>query len=465
MIKSLEQFPEPTLLTRSSRTASPMFGDLHHRLRLSQPDCLQLNVESRSKGPILSTSENIFCSRLTVSTKDLSTASISHVVFTKNGGITTVEVGLGESGRILGGERDLRSRKSSSTPFRFVNNRSNMSIRKRNEFLEGDDSEEELDQGYDSEEEKGKSAVGRHAAKRRKTGSDSEASLGGSDEEEAAEQKAVNTNRAPTTSDARFDLSKFGEKEDFEVDAPEQDEDDDDRSDHDRSETAKSTKSRAEKEAAKAQKAVRKSGVVYISRVPPFMKPQTLKHFLEPHARKGLGRVFLTPEDHVAHSKRVKSGGNKKKSFTDGWVEFNSKTEAKIAAETLNGNIIGGKKGNFYHDDLWNMKYLKGFKWHHLTEQIANENAERAARIREEIRRSRKENKAFVEDVERAKMLEGMESKKKAKREREGQVNIPEEKMGKQAREFKQRKAQYHDAKTVDKKPATGAGGVLRKIL
>lgn len=340
-----------------------------------------------------------------------------------------------------------------------------MSIRKRNEFLEGDDSEEELDQGYDSEEEKGKSAVGRHAAKRRKTDSDSEASLGESDEEEAAETKIADTKKAAPPSDARFDLSKFGGGEDFEEDAPEQDDDYEEQSDHDRSGIAKSNKSRVEKEAAKAQKAVRKSGVVYISRVPPFMKPQTLKHFLEPHARKGLGRVFLTPEDHVAHSKRVKSGGNKKKSFTDGWVEFNSKTEAKIAAETLNGNIIGGKKGNFYHDDLWNMKYLKGFKWHHLTEQIANENAERAARIREEIRRSRKENKAFVEDVERAKMLKGMESKKKAKREREGNTNGVEEKMDKRAREFKQRKAQYHDAKTVDKKPATVAGGVLRKIL
>ena len=167
------------------------------------------------------------------------------------------------------------------------------------------------------------------------------------------------------------------------------------------------------------------------------MKPQTLRHFLTPHASKGIGRIFLTPEDHAAHTRRVKSGGNKKKSFTDGWVEFVSKREAKIAAETLNGNIIGGKKGNFYHDDLWNMKYLNGFKWSHLTEQIANENAERAARMREEVRKTRKENKAFVEDVERGKMMETMEARRKVKQDNGGIV----EKAGR-SKEFKQKPIQ-----------------------
>jgi ESF2/ABP1 family protein len=173
---------------------------------------------------------------------------------------------------------------------------------------------------------------------------------------------------------------------------------------------------------------------VYISRVPPFMKPHTLKHFLEEHAPKGLGRIFLTPEEHTRYLQRKKSGGNKKKSFTDGWVEFVSKNDAKAAASILNGNIMGGKKGNYYHDDLWNLKYLKGFKWSHLTEQIAAENAEREARLREEIRRTRKENKAFVEDIERGKALEGMDNKRKAK----GSATTTK----RPEREFKQAKAQ-----------------------
>jgi ESF2/ABP1 family protein len=87
------------------------------------------------------------------------------------------------------------------------------------------------------------------------------------------------------------------------------------------------------------------------------------------------------------------------------------------------------------------MKYLKGFKWNHLTEQVANENAERAARTREEIRRTRKENKAFVEDVERAKMLEGMEGKRRAKAQRGDGDGAGGKEIRRRQLEFTQRKA------------------------
>ncbi|QIW99369.1 hypothetical protein AMS68_004887 [Peltaster fructicola] len=169
------------------------------------------------------------------------------------------------------------------------------------------------------------------------------------------------------------------------------------------------------------------------------MKPHTLKHFLAPHAPKGLNRVFLTPEEHSSYLSRKKNGGNKKKSFTDGWVEFVSKTEAKAAAEMLNGNIIGGKKRGYYHDDIWNIKYLSGFKWSHLTEQISAENAEREARMREEIRRTRQENRAFLQNFERGKMLETMESKKKARGDRDNVSKGNDEPV----REFKQAKARH----------------------
>jgi ESF2/ABP1 family protein len=40
---------------------------------------------------------------------------------------------------------------------------------------------------------------------------------------------------------------------------------------------------------------------------------------------------------------------------------------AKLAALALNGNKMVNKKGSFYAEDLWNIKYLPKFKWHHLT--------------------------------------------------------------------------------------------------
>lgn len=177
----------------------------------------------------------------------------------------------------------------------------------------------------------------------------------------------------------------------------------------------KKPKSSLAKKVAKASDASARSGVVYISRIPPFMKPHTVKHFLSPYAPSGLGRIFLTPESQDAHKSRVRAGGNKKRNFTDGWVEFISKKEAKITVETLNTHIIGGKKGGYYYDDVWNLKYLKGFKWRHLTEQIAHENAERAARMRAEDAKERREVREYLKNIEKAKMLEGMEKKRKKK--------------------------------------------------
>ena len=303
-----------------------------------------------------------------------------------------------------------------------------MSIRKRNEFLDLDESDNEASDGYQSdalEESKG----ARKAKKLKVDHSDDE----GTDEDLDEPAKAPATKR--TQADARF--AKLQEFEEDGDDAPEAEDEEDGAEvaqDQDPTEPAASTGRNAPKSVLRAEKAARKSGVVYISRVPPFMKPHTLKHYLEEHAPKGLGRIFLTPEEHTRYLQRKKSGGNKKKSFTDGWVEFVSKNDAKAAAAVLNGNIMGGKKGNYYHDDLWNLKYLKGFKWSHLTEQIAAENAEREARLREEIRRTRKENKAFVEDIERGKALEGMENKRKDKGSA-ATTKRPE-------REFKQAKAQ-----------------------
>ncbi|KAH0274569.1 hypothetical protein KCU91_g5188, partial [Aureobasidium melanogenum] len=299
-----------------------------------------------------------------------------------------------------------------------------MTSRKRNEFLDHGISDEEEDAGYNSEEQE--ESRGARSIKRRRVEQDSDdddQDFDDEDEEALDKTSAIAKKLAPVAPKGRFEL----DDEDADDFVPEDDEDDNDDLET-ATEAASSTREKTvkpltQKQLLKAQKAAKKTGVIYISRIPPFMKPATLKHYLSPYGE--IGRVFLTPEDPVAQKQRVRNGGNKKKSFTDGWVEFINKKDAKAAAETLNGNIIGGKKGNFYHDDMWNMKYLTGFKWSHLTEQIANENAERAARLRAEVARTRRENKSFVEDIERSKMLEGMRAKKAAQADRAGVASEP----------------------------------------
>lgn len=209
--------------------------------------------------------------------------------------------------------------------------------------------------------------------------------------------------------------------------------------------------------------AVKRSGVVYLSRIPPFMKPTKLRSLLEPYGV--INRLFLTPEDPSAHARRVRHGGNKKRSFVDGWVEFVNKSDAKVACELLNARTIGGKKGTYYRDDVWNMLYLKGFKWNNLTAQISAENAERASRMRAEISKSTKENKEFVKNIERAKMLEGMESKNAIKKKNkpdqdEGGKDI--ERRRERPRSFKQAAVASKSTSQIDSEQVKR---VLSKIL
>ncbi|KAI9705461.1 MAG: RNA-binding ATPase activator esf2 [Candelina mexicana] len=294
-----------------------------------------------------------------------------------------------------------------------------------NQYLEAGHSEGEDEQGYDSEAaeaQKGSrsDALVSRAAKRRRlnAGPDDESGhdhVSHSEEEDETEEELSKGDEATSG----FEVSPATSAQENELDPPAESQK---RRRSQPDNTQVTIQSLTPSQLARSQRVTKKTGVIYLSRVPPFMKPQTVKHLLSPFGV--IGRIFLSPEDPTAHTRRVKSGGNKKRSFTDGWVEFLDKKDAKVVAETLNARIIGGKKGGWYHDDVWNIKYLKGFKWHHLTEQIANENAERAARLRTDISRVTRENKHFIENVERAKMLEGMEAKKKLRREKDTSAGL-----------------------------------------
>lgn len=315
--------------------------------------------------------------------------------------------------------------------------------RKHNEFLDAENSDEDVSQGYDSEAEQFKK--GDRNPKRRKVDSDVS-------DDEAAD---------------------FGEEEKTETKGDEEEED------HENEEIATSQPRKAsdlpsisstlsKKNLVATAAAIKKSGVVYLSRVPPFMKPQKLRSLLEPYG--AINRIFLTPEDPTSHTRRVRNGGNKKRSYTDGWVEFVNKTHAKAACELLNAKTIGGKKGTYYHDDVWTLLYLKGFKWNNLTAEIAAADAERASRMRAEISRTTKENKDFVQNVERAKMLEGMEAKKAARKvtaeEAGGEVKVKEVRKGaERPRHFKQNVLASKKKKKVVEGQPEEVKRVLSKIF
>lgn len=305
-----------------------------------------------------------------------------------------------------------------------------MAPEKSNHFLDAEDSEDDVVQD-NSEDELQK---GGRTAKRRKLedesdfdedASDAEISDHDDEEEETARTGKGGKSEKQDTGKAAGEASAQSKRED----EPPAD--------------IRMVKPLTKKNLVATEAAIKKSGVVYLNRIPPFMKPQKLRSLLETYGK--INRVFLAPQDPLAHQRRVRAGGNRKKMYTEGWVEFVRKKDAKAVCELLNAQTIGGKKGTYYRDDIWTMKYLKGFKWHHLTEQIATENAERSSRMMAEIMREKRENKEFVQKVERAKVLDGIQSKKAKKKNLEedgGEEDRPvpvEAVSAEKARKFKQR--------------------------
>lgn len=290
-----------------------------------------------------------------------------------------------------------------------------------NDFLDASDSDNDHLDTYDSDNEIAKG--GSRSTKRRKLSpdadreSDQDASdndLDDGDDEPAAEEDDDKEEAESKSKKSKVKLPKL------ERDLPD------------------ISRPLTKKNLVATEAAVKKSGVVYLSRIPPFMKPAKLRSLLEPYG--AINRIFLAPEDPTAHARRVKAGGNKKRSYTEGWVEFLKKKEAKAVCELLNARTIGGKKGSYYRDDIWNLLYLKGFKWHNLTEQISSENAERSSRMRAEISKTSRENKEFVRNVEQSKVMDGIAKSAAKKRkapedEDAGAVEAPAQRS---ARTFKQ---------------------------
>ncbi|KAL1973050.1 hypothetical protein VTN31DRAFT_6592 [Thermomyces dupontii] len=304
------------------------------------------------------------------------------------------------------------------------------------------------------------------------SGSDAE-SDDGYDSEAAEESKGRAVKRRKTEeSDEEFESEGGEETGDDNVDQQSHDEGDEEGSDNhdgqngtqsqeensgDESTTKKKTTVTRPLDKVKAKPSKEnKTGVIYLSSLPPYLKPFALKKMLEQRGFGPITRVFLTP------AVTGKRSSNRRKMYTDGWVEFASKKTAKICAETLNANIVGGKKSGWYHDDVWNMKYLKGFKWSDLMEQVQRERSEREAKRRIEDARARKQDKVFLQGVEKGKIIEGIKKKKEEKERRKrgesstgmdddgGGGSGGEEMIEKPRRVFKQNQVRHHGQKDLD---------------
>ena len=130
-----------------------------------------------------------------------------------------------------------------------------------------------------------------------------------------------------------------------------------------------------------------------------------MRHLLEQYGQ--IGRIYLTPEDPTKYANRVKTGGCKKPCFTEGWVEFSDKSVAKRIAGSLNSKPVGGKKRhNFYHDDLWCMRYLSRFTWNDLIEHRVYQKQVNQKKLQTMLAKQKKEDEFFLEAVSKKKEMD-----------------------------------------------------------
>ena len=159
-------------------------------------------------------------------------------------------------------------------------------------------------------------------------------------------------------------------------------------------------------------------GIVYLSRVPPRMGPAKVKTLLSDFGE--VARVYLVEEDKTSRKRRRKAGGSGSKRYHEGWVEFESKRVAKRVGETLNMSRVTNHKGSVNYDDTWNVKYLRGFKWSHLTEKVAYERRVREQKLRVEMMEVRRENASYVAHVEAGRRLDHIEERRRKRMGGEG---------------------------------------------
>eukprot|EP00568_Trieres_chinensis_P002279 CAMPEP_0183294062 /NCGR_PEP_ID=MMETSP0160_2-20130417/2527_1 /TAXON_ID=2839 ORGANISM="Odontella Sinensis, Strain Grunow 1884" /NCGR_SAMPLE_ID=MMETSP0160_2 /ASSEMBLY_ACC=CAM_ASM_000250 /LENGTH=319 /DNA_ID=CAMNT_0025455293 /DNA_START=36 /DNA_END=995 /DNA_ORIENTATION=+ len=164
---------------------------------------------------------------------------------------------------------------------------------------------------------------------------------------------------------------------------------------------------------------LRRRGVVYVSRIPPRMGPAKMKTLMSEFGV--VTRVYLEEEDKAARKrrKRLSGGGGGGKRYTEGWVEFEDKKIAKRVGESLNNTPISGQKRSVHYGDLWNVKYLRKFKWEHLTERVAYERRVREQKVRIEMMQARRENAEYASLVEEGKTMDRIEERRRKRQAKE----------------------------------------------
>lgn len=84
-----------------------------------------------------------------------------------------------------------------------------------------------------------------------------------------------------------------------------------------------------------------------------------------------------------------------------------------MVAEALNCQNMVDKKGSFYSNDLWSIKYLPKFKWENLTAKLAYDERVRRERLKFELKQDQKTQEFYNEKAEKGREVQRVIRSKK----------------------------------------------------
>eukprot|EP01012_Entosiphon_sulcatum_P032786 TRINITY_DN41642_c0_g1_i1.p1 TRINITY_DN41642_c0_g1~~TRINITY_DN41642_c0_g1_i1.p1 ORF type:complete len:200 (+),score=49.11 TRINITY_DN41642_c0_g1_i1:23-601(+) len=177
-----------------------------------------------------------------------------------------------------------------------------------------------------------------------------------------------------------------------------------------------------------------KRGVVYLSTIPEgFNRKADILRYFESFG--DITNCYLVKHPHkqpISKKLRRKQSmdGEKVRTiefYTEGWIEYRRKKDARRAAELLNGQPVDSLPRYQHRHILWNLKYLKGFRWVQLEDKITSKQQLRRLWRKEEEKSRREE----IEDYRQRVMLhqeheeKEMEEHRPAKRRRMQKQSAP----------------------------------------
>ncbi|KAL8666294.1 MAG: hypothetical protein Q9202_001563 [Teloschistes flavicans] len=204
-----------------------------------------------------------------------------------------------------------------------------------------------------------------------------------------------------------------------------------------------------------------KPGVIYLSRIPPSMRPSTVRHLLSLFGT--ITHLFLTPEAPSQRTARLSHGGprtNRRRIYIDGWIQFQNHKSAKTCVAAINGKTMGGR--GWYRDDVWNVRYLRGYRWEDLMAEVRGEEREREERVRVGLRREKREREGFLKGVEEGKKEETRRKKREDREKKDAGKEVEDVNGGKKGFE---RRFRQNEVKVKKSAPEQQQSEEVKRVL